>query len=123
MGLHLVAPCRHAYHSWCVVTHLSNSLKCLLKGCEEEMDYDWWALSGIKKPCYDELRRTLVIDWIRAGVPTLDNLDGQFTFNHFEFNMNLFCFYNLALFKCLNFCWVDFTSDICLYSLSYACTF
>jgi hypothetical protein len=42
----------------------------LLKGCEEEMHSDWWALSGIKKPFDDELTRTLAINLIQAGVPT-----------------------------------------------------
>jgi hypothetical protein len=68
------------------------------------MHSNWWALLGIKKPCDDELKRTLAIDWTKEGAPNLDNLDGQFTFNHLEFNMNIFCFYNLALFKCFNFC-------------------
>lgn len=29
--------CKHADHSWCVITHFSNSTKCLFEGCGEDM--------------------------------------------------------------------------------------
>jgi hypothetical protein len=59
MGFELVcdykfAYCKHAYHSWCVITHFFVSSKCLLNGCGGEMHSDWWALLGITKPCGDE---------------------------------------------------------------------
>jgi hypothetical protein len=46
-----LASCRHAYHSWCVVSHFLTSSKCFI--CEEEMHFNWWALSRIKKPNFE----------------------------------------------------------------------
>jgi hypothetical protein len=67
--------CRHAYHSWCVIVHFSNSSKWLLKGCQEEMHGEWWGLSGITKLGNDDKRWTR-IDWNRRT--TLDNVQGEF---------------------------------------------
>jgi len=36
---------RHAYHSWCAISHFSSSSKCLFKGCGEEMHIDWWVVA------------------------------------------------------------------------------
>lgn len=40
----------HMYHSWCVVAHFSISMKCLVKGCHQEMHLDWWKGFKIIKP-------------------------------------------------------------------------
>ena len=45
-----LASCRHAYHSWCALTHFSESTKCIHQGCAMEMHKDWWISSGIQKP-------------------------------------------------------------------------
>jgi hypothetical protein len=85
---------KHAYHSWCVISHFSNSSKCLLKGCEEEMHLDWWVLSSIKKPCGDE-KQTSRVDWTRGPhafnnlqVHPFNNLQGEFTY--FELLVDFF---------------------------------
>lgn len=60
--------CRHAYHSWCVVSHFSTSSKCFI--CEEEMHPNWWAFLGIKKPNFEE-KQKMEEDWNAKTIPTL----------------------------------------------------
>jgi hypothetical protein len=50
-----LALCKHAYHSWCVVLDFLNSSKCFI--CEEEIHPNWWALSRIKKPNFEEKQK------------------------------------------------------------------
>ena len=44
-----LASCRHAYHSWCALTHFSESTKCIHPDCAQEMHTDWWICTGIPK--------------------------------------------------------------------------
>ena len=46
---HIVS-CRHAYHSWCALTHFSESTKCIGKNCGQDMHGDWWVSAGVTKP-------------------------------------------------------------------------
>lgn len=46
---HIVS-CRHAYHSWCALTHFSESTKCIEKNCGQDMHSDWWVSAGVTKP-------------------------------------------------------------------------
>jgi hypothetical protein len=46
---HIVS-CRHAYHSWCALTHFSESTKCIEKNCGQDMHGDWWVSAGVTKP-------------------------------------------------------------------------
>jgi len=48
-----------------------------LKGCEEKMDLEWWALLGIKKPCAEE-DKLPTRDWT-ITTPILNDLQGEFT--------------------------------------------
>jgi hypothetical protein len=43
-------PCLHAYHSWYVLTHFSDSTKCMAEGCSLEPPMEWWNAVGLKKP-------------------------------------------------------------------------
>jgi hypothetical protein len=42
-------PCLHAYHSWCVLTHFSDSIECMAEGCSLEPPMEWWNAMGLKK--------------------------------------------------------------------------
>ena len=42
--------CRHAYHSWCAVTHFSTSTKCIDTKCGQDVHDDWWVSVGVTKP-------------------------------------------------------------------------
>lgn len=42
--------CRHAYHSWCAVTHFSTSPKCVEINCGQDVHDDWWVSAGVAKP-------------------------------------------------------------------------
>jgi hypothetical protein len=68
---------KHVYHSWCVVSHFSNSSKCLLKSCKEKVCLEWWALLSIKKPCVKESKLP-TRNWI-AIAHILNDLQGEFT--------------------------------------------
>ena len=61
-----LASCRHAYHSWCALTHFSESTKCIHKDCAMEMHTDWWTCSGIKKPVLGTDGVVLAAPWERA---------------------------------------------------------
>jgi hypothetical protein len=67
----------HAYHTWCTIFHFSSLSKCLFKGCGEEINIDWWALSGIKKPCEDDKGREGANHWTMATC-IMDNLQDEF---------------------------------------------
>ena len=61
-----LASCRHAYHSWCALTHFSESTKCIHKDCALEMHKDWWTSSGIQKPQLGKDGVLLAAPWERA---------------------------------------------------------
>ena len=61
-----LASCRHAYHSWCALTHFSESTKCIHKDCAMEMHKDWWTSSGIQKPQLGKDGLLLAAPWERA---------------------------------------------------------
>jgi hypothetical protein len=46
--------CKHAYHSWCAITHFSSKHACIKAGCDQEPHPEWWKLSGIEKPVIKE---------------------------------------------------------------------
>ncbi len=50
---HKITFCKHTYHSWCVITHFSSSIKFLLEGCGEKMHPNCG--------CFMELRSHLLL--------------------------------------------------------------
>jgi hypothetical protein len=75
-----LASCRHAYHSWCALTHFSESTKCIHKGCAMEMHKDWWICTGIPKP---ELGKDGLVSapaWERTPLTRTPNLTSLFCF-------------------------------------------
>lgn len=74
--------CKHAYHSLCVISHFSTSIKCLFEGCGQEMRSDWWVLSGILKPFIVE-DAIPGIDWITT-IFICNNFDGEFNLRPFS---------------------------------------
>lgn len=46
--------CKHAYHSWCDITHFSSKPTCIEVGCGQEPHQNWWRLNGIEKPIVKE---------------------------------------------------------------------
>lgn len=61
-----LASCRHAYHSWCALTHFSESTKCIHKGCAKEMHSDWWISTGIPKPEFGKDGLVMAAPWERT---------------------------------------------------------
>ena len=61
-----LASCRHAYHSWCALTHFSESTKCIHKGCAMEMHKDWWISTGIQKPEFGKDGLVMAAAWERT---------------------------------------------------------
>ncbi len=58
---------KHVYHDWCAMYNLGTSIKCIQKGCEEEMHESWWNTMGFKKPCSlalvkDEGKHTMKVE-------------------------------------------------------------
>jgi hypothetical protein len=43
------ASCKHVYHDWCVMYHFGTSIKCIQRGCEEEMHKSWCSATRFKK--------------------------------------------------------------------------
>jgi hypothetical protein len=64
-----LASCRHAYHSWCALTHFSESTKCIHKDCAMEMHTDWWTCSGIRKPVLGKDGVVVAAPWEIAPPP------------------------------------------------------
>jgi hypothetical protein len=64
-----LASCRHAYHSWCALTHFSESTKCIHKDCAMEMHTDWWICTGIPKPVLGKDGLLVAAAWERAPLP------------------------------------------------------
>ena len=64
-----LASCRHAYHSWCALTHFSESTKCIHKDCAMEMHKDWWICTGIQKPVVGKDGVVMAAAWERAPLP------------------------------------------------------
>ena len=62
----LLASCRHAYHSWCALTHFNESTKCIHKDCAMEMHKDWWTSTGIQKPVLGKDGLVMAAPWERA---------------------------------------------------------
>ena len=63
-----LASCRHAYHSWCALTHFSESTKCIHKDCAMEMHKDWWICTGIQKPVLGKDGLVMATAWERASL-------------------------------------------------------
>ena len=61
-----LASCRHAYHSWCALTHFSESTKCIHKDGAMEMHKDWWICTGIQKPVLGKDGVVMAAAWERA---------------------------------------------------------
>ena len=61
-----LASCRHAYHSWCALTHFSESTKCIHKDCAMEMHKDWWICTGIPKPVLGKDGVVMAAAWERT---------------------------------------------------------
>ncbi len=53
-----IMSCKHAYHSWCALNHLSTFTKCLFEGYGREMHPLWWAQEGIKNTAIIEKTRS-----------------------------------------------------------------
>jgi hypothetical protein len=45
-----LVPCLHCYHSWCLLTHFSESTMCIAEGCKLEPCDEWWVAVGLTKP-------------------------------------------------------------------------
>ena len=66
--------CRHAYHSWCAVTHSSNSPKCIDTNCGQDMHNDWWVSAGVAKPLIGKYGVLVAHAWERAPLTSKFNL-------------------------------------------------
>jgi hypothetical protein len=43
------ASCKHFSHDWCAMYHFGTFIKCIQRGCEDEMHKSWWSVTGFKK--------------------------------------------------------------------------
>ena len=66
--------CRHAYHSWCAVTHFSNSPTCIDENCGQDMHDDWWVSAGVAKPQIGKDGLVVAPAWERAPLLSKFNL-------------------------------------------------
>jgi hypothetical protein len=73
-----IMSCKHAYHAFCALSHLSIFTMCLFEGYGWEMHPLWWAQEGIKKMGIVE-KVGPRMDW-RITTPTLGNFDWVFLY-------------------------------------------
>lgn len=57
---------RHTYHSWCALTHFSESTKCIEKNYGQDMHDNWWVSAGVVKPLLGKDGVLVTTAWERA---------------------------------------------------------